>query len=419
MKHIFAVLFAAIFFACMPETTVRNNEIPEPEINQQFMLGIDNFLNNHIDLVRGQRVGLLTNPSGVNGDIIYTSDLLFQHPDVNLTSFYAPEHGIRGDFFAGARIADTIDAKTGLMVYSLYGHRRKPTPETLENVDVLMVDIQDIGLRGYTYVYTMAKVMEAAAENNKKVIVLDRPNPVGGNLVEGNLVHDGFYSFVGLYPTPYFHGLTIGELAMLFNKEFDINCDLHVVPMLGWKRSMEWVDTGLSWVPTSPHLPHWETILYMGATGTFGELGTLSEGVGYTSPFEIVGAPWIKAEDFARELNLLNLPGVYFRPLSFKPYYFRHEGQDLQGVQLHITNRKIFLPYVTGLYIMQTHIKLYPDQDLFANKNRIDMFNKVMGTDQIMKDLQAGVSVAQIKLAWQDELDAFKETRLKYLLYGD
>ena len=419
MKYLFLIYTAVILSACLPGSAVKTDETPAPEPTEQFMLGIDNFLNNHIELVKGKRVGLLTNPSGVNGEMIYTADLLHQHPNINLSAFYAPEHGIRGDFFAGARVADTIDTKTGLMVYSLYGQRRKPTPETLNNVDIIMVDIQDIGLRGYTYVYTMAKVMEAAAENNKKVIVLDRPNPVGGLLIEGNLVHEGFYSFVGLYPTPYFHGMTIGELAQLFNKEFDINCDLHVVPMLGWKRSMEWVDTGLSWVPTSPHLPHWETILYMGATGTFGELGTLSEGVGYTSPFEIVGAPWIKAEDFARELNNLNLPGVYFRPLSFKPYYFRYEGESLQGVQLHITNRSIFLPYVTGLYIMQTHMKLYPDQDLFANSNRIGMFNKVMGTDQIMKKLQEGVSVSQIKLSWQNELDNFKEKRINYLIYSE
>jgi uncharacterized protein YbbC (DUF1343 family) len=211
--------------------------------------------------------------------------------------------------------------------------------------------------------------------------------------------------------------MTIGELAQLFNEEFDINCDLTVIPMLGWKREMYWDDTGLSWVPTSPHVPHWETILYMGATGTFGELGTLSEGVGYTSPFEIVGAPWIDAEEFARALNALNLPGIFFRPVAFKPYYFRHQGQDLQGVQLHITDRKIFLPYVTGLYIMQTHINLYPDHDLFANTHRIRMFNRVIGTDEIMKMLKEGIPVSQIKSGWQDELNDFKQVRANYLLY--
>ncbi len=417
MKAFICIIILILFSSCQQETRNKQEAEPQPPSSVQFLLGIDNFLNNEIDLVKGKRVGLLTNPSGVNADLIYTSDLLYNSPDVNLTSFYGPEHGIRGDFFAGDKVADTLDTKTGLMIYSLYGQRRKPSPETLENVDVIMVDIQDIGLRGYTYVYTMAKVMEAAAENDKQVIVLDRPNPVGGLLVEGNLVEEDFFSFVGLFPTPYFHGMTIGELALLFNDEFGIDCDLTVIPMQGWKREMYWDDTGLSWVPTSPHVPHWETILYMGASGTFGELGTLSEGVGYTSPFETIGAPWINADEFAKELNALNLPGIYFRPLSFKPYYFRYEGQDLQGVQMHITDRSIYLPYTTGLHIMQTHISMYPDHDLFANKNRIRMFNIVMGTDKIMNMLKENIPVAEIKASWQEDLNEFKEIRMKYLLY--
>ncbi len=418
MKYLFLLLTLIILAACSPDLVHKKEPPPPvPTAKEQFMLGIDNFLNNHIELVKNKRVGLVTNPSGVNADLIYTSDLLFNSPDVNLTAFYGPEHGIRGDFFAGHKVSDTLDAKTGLIIYSLYGKRRKPTPETLQNVDIIIVDIQDIGLRGYTYVYTMAKVMEAAAENDKQVIVLDRPNPVGGILVEGNLVEEGFFSFVGLFPTPYIHGMTIGELALLFNEEYDIDCDLKVIPMQGWKRDMYWDDTGLSWVPTSPHVPHWETILYMGASGTFGELGTLSEGVGYTSPFETIGAPWINADDFAGELNALNLPGIYFRPLSFKPYYFRDKDQNLQGVQMHITDRLLFLPYTTGLYIMQTHIRMYPDHDLFGNANRIRMFNIVMGTDKIMNMLKENVPVAKIKASWQDDLNEFKNIRKKYLLY--
>ena len=417
MRYLTSSIFLIMFVACNPDLTIKEAPVPAPLPRAQFLLGVDNFLNNEIELVKGKRVALLTNPSGVNAELVYTSDLLYESPDVNLTAFFGPEHGIRGDFFAGQKVSDTLDAKTGLMVYSLYGQRRKPAAENLQDVDVIMVDIQDIGLRGYTYVYTMAKVMEAAAENDKLVVVLDRPNPVGGLLVEGNLVEDEFFSFVGLFPTPYFHGMTIGELALLFNEEYDIDCELKVIPMLGWKRNMYWDDTGLSWVPTSPHVPHWETILYMGATGTFGELGTLSEGVGYTSPFETIGAPWINAEEFASELNGLNLPGIYFRPISFKPYYFRNKDQDLQGVQLHITDRNAYLPYTTGLYIMQTHIQLYPDHDLFANKNRIRMFNQVMGSDMIMNKLKEKVPVSQIKASWQDDLNDFKEIRKKYLLY--
>ena len=420
MKINSLLLLSGLLFACQ-QTTVKQVETPQPDSTfvpkQNVVLGVDNFLSNHLDLVKGKRVGLLTNPSGVNGELRATSDLLFEHQQVDLRAYYGPEHGIRGDYFAGFKVSDTTDAKTGLPVFSLYGQRRKPTPETLEPVDVIVVDIQDIGLRGYTYIYTMAMVMEAAAENGKAVIVLDRPDPVGGLKVEGNLVEPEFYSFVGLYPIPYRPGMTIGELARLFNQEFGLDCDLTVVPMLGWTRDMYWEDTGLSWVPTSPHVPHAETILPMIATGTFGELGTLSEGVGYTSPFELAGAPWVRAEEFADALNALGLPGIYFRPLSFKPYYFRYEGKNCQGVQLHVTDRDRFMPYVAGLHIMKTHMELYPEKDLFANKNRIGMFNKVMGTDRIMQMLKDGIPVEQIEQSWQPELNAFLKTRAKYLIY--
>ena len=282
-----------------------------------------------------------------------------------------------------------------------------------------MVDIQDIGLRAYTYIYTMAMVMQAAAEYDKQVIILDRPNPLGGERVEGNLVEKKYLSFVGLYPIPYQHGMTIAELALLFNREFDINCNLDVVPMLGWKRSMLWEDTGFKWIPTSPHIPHWQSILYMGATGTFGELGILSEGVGYTSPFEIVGAPWIDGEIFAERLNRLGLPGIYFRPLYFKPYYAHYAGQICQGVQLHITDPLIFQPYITGLHIMQTHMKLYPERNLFSKKNRVKMFEKVVGTDKIRKSLLVGESIHQLEQSWLPEVKQFKSRRDQYLLYQD
>jgi uncharacterized protein YbbC (DUF1343 family) len=211
--------------------------------------------------------------------------------------------------------------------------------------------------------------------------------------------------------------MTIGELALLFNSEFDINCKLDVIPMIGWERKMLWEGTGLSWIPTSPHVPHWQSIFYMGATGTFGELRVLSEGVGYTSPFEIVGAPWIDGEIFAEHLNKLNLPGVYFRPVYFKPYYSQYSGKVCQGVQLHITDASVFRPYSTGLYIMQTHIRLYPEQDLFREENRVKMFNKVVGTDHIRTYLTTGVKVDKIIESWRSDLENFKLIRQKYLLY--
>ncbi len=381
------------------------------------VLGCENFLQNYISLVTGIRVGLVTNPSGVNHLLQSTADLFFVHPDINLTALYCPEHGIRGAVYAGEKIKGETDPKTGLPVYSLYGKHKKPTKEMLANVDVLVFDIQDIGIRAYTYIYTMAKVMQSAAENNKQMIVLDRPNPINGLAVEGNLVHKGFFSFVGMYPIPYRHGMTIGELAQLFNREYNINCKLTVIPILNWKREMFWEDTKLPWAPTSPHVPHWKTILFMAATGTFGELGVLSEGVGYTSPFELVGSPWIDGRRLADSLNALNLSGVVFRPLYFKPYYALYKGQVCQGVQLHITDYSSFHPYITGLYIMKTIMNLYPAYDLFEDKEKLDMFNKVVGTDTIMNDLKNHIPVEDIKMKWQDELNHFKMIRKKYLIY--
>ena len=412
-----SVLFLSIlfFFACQPVAT--NKTEVDVSTDNSVILGIDNFLLNYLHMVAGKKVGLLTNPSGVNGDLQATSDLLYQHELVDLIALFGPEHGIRGAVYAGEKISTSEDAKTGLPVYSLYGKNRKPSEDMFKKINIIVIDIQDIGLRAYTYIYTMAKVMQAAAEQNKQVIVLDRPNPLGGTHVEGNLVEKKYLSFVGLYPIPYQHGMTIGELALLFNTEFNINCNLDVIPMIGWKREMLWDNTGFRWIPTSPHVPHWQSILYMGATGTFGELGILSEGVGYTSPFEIVGAPWIDSEDFSIQLNRLNIPGVHFRPLYFKPYYAHYAGQICQGVQLHITDPLVFRPYSTGLHIMRVHMKLYPEKNLFSKKNRVKMFDKVVGTDQIRKSLEAGARIQEIENSWLPELEKFKTKRKKYLLY--
>ena len=417
MKNSYLFLTLIILFiACHPgkKESIILSDTPK---TTPFLPGVDNFMQNFRHLVKNKKVGLLTNPSGANRQLIATSDLLDQAPDIHLTALFGPEHGIRGAIHAGQHIADTTDAKTGLPVFSLYGKKRKPTPDMLSDVDVMLVDIQDIGLRAYTYIYTMARVMEAAAENDKKVIVFDRPNPIGGIRVEGNLAEEPYFSFVGLYPIPYQHGMTIGELALLFNTEFNINCDLQVIPMQGWQRHMFWEETGLVWIPTSPHVPHWKTVLYMGATGTFGELGVLSEGVGYTSPFEILGAPWIQGQLFAAKLNQLNLPGVIFRPLYFKPYYLHYQGQICQGVQLHLTDARAFRPYATGLHIMRIHMDIYPQQDLFQKPGRVNMFDKVVGTDKIRKSLIDGLSVEEIEQNWQENLNKFKDNRIKYLLY--
>ncbi len=379
--------------------------------------GITVLIDKQVNNLAGKRVALLTNPSGVDENLVLSADILFNHPQVNLVAFFAPEHGIRGMADAGKHVKTYTDPKTGLPVYSLYGKTRKPTAEMLENIDVVLIDIQDAGVRSYTFIYSMAMVMEAAAENSKKVIILDRPNPMGGIQVAGNILKPEFASFVGMYPIPYLHGMTIGELARLFNNEFGINCELEIIPMSGWKRSMNWGRTGLVWVPTSPHVPHWQTAFAMAATGTFGELHTLSEGVGYTAPFEFIGAPWIDAEVFAAKLNSLELPGVYFRPVHFIPYYKKYKGKQCHGVQMHILNYDTFQPYETGLYILETAQQLYPEIDLFGDEGRVSSFIRVIGDAQIVSDLRTGKPVKQIITDWQDDLNSFRKVREKYLIY--
>ena len=406
-KRIFRliVLFFSIFFliGCVEEST-------------SVKPGVEVLLEEHIDLLKGKRVGMITNPSGVNSRMESTVDLLYDHPDINLVALFGPEHGVRGDVTGGFKVEDYVDPKTGVPVYSLYGKNRKPTSEMLKDVDVLLYDIQDIGSRAYTYIYTMAFSMEAAAEQGKQFIVLDRPNPLGGNLVEGPVLDPAFSSFIGLYPIPFVYGLTVGELAQLFNLEFDINVDLTVVPLKHWNRKMAGDDTGLEWVITSPHIPHSKTAFFCAATGCIGELHTIDIGVGYTMPFELIGEEWIDANELSKELNSYQLPGVFFRPIHYKPYYFTREGTQLQGVQVHITDAGEFKPMMTQIYILCAIQKLYPEQPIFET-NRTSMFDKAMGTDKIRQEIRDGKPAEKIISEWQDDLRDFMKIRKKYLIY--
>ena len=378
--------------------------------------GIDVLLEEQLDLLKGKQVGLITNPSGVNSKMESTVDLLYNHPDINLVALFGPEHGVRGDVTGGFKVDDFKDPKTGVPVYSLYGTTRKPTPEMLENVDVLIYDIQDIGSRAYTYIYTMALSMKAAAEQGKQFIVLDRPNPLGGNLVEGPVLDTTFSSFIGLYPIPFVYGLTVGELAQLFNTEFDINVDLTVISLKNWSRNMTGDKTGLEWVITSPHIPHSKTALFCAAIGCIGELHTIDVGIGYTLPFELIGEEWMDANELSMELNSFHLPGVYFRPMHYKPYYFTRKDTQLQGVQIHITELAEFKPMMTQIYILCAIRKLYPEQPIFETK-RTGSFDKAMGTDKIRQEVWDGKSPVEIIAEWQDDLDAFMKIREKYLIY--
>ena len=277
--------------------------------------GIEVLKDQNFKCLEGKRVGLITNPTGVDNQMKSTIDILHEAPNVNLVALFGPEHGVRGDVHAGDHVTDIKDATTGLPVYSLYGKTRKATPEMLIYMHVLVYDIQDIGCRSFTYISTMGLAMEAAAENGKEFIVLDRPNPVGGLKIEGNLVEDDCISFVSQFKIPYLYGLTCGELALMLNGEkmMAAQCNLHVVKMKGWKRKMDYVQTGLQWVPSSPHIPHPHSAIFYPVSGILGELGYMSIGVGYTIPFQMFAAQWVEAEKLAGNLNALNVPGVVFR----------------------------------------------------------------------------------------------------------
>ncbi len=386
--------------------------------------GIETLRDDGFKLLQGKRVGLITNPTGVDRNLRSTIDILHDAPGVELVALYGPEHGVRGDVHAGDKVDSSVDPATGVKVYSLYGATQKPTPEMLKGVDVLVYDIQDIGCRSFTYISTMGKAMEACIENDLEFVVLDRPNPLGGNKVEGCIVEDGFTSFVSQYPIPYVYGLTPGELAMLLNEEGMIvpgkKARLTVVPMSGWSRDMKYGDTGMPWVLPSPHIPQIESSYYYPATGIIGEFSVLSIGVGYTLPFQLACAEWIDAEAFCRELTALGLPGMEFRPIHIKPFYAVGQGNNLNGVQLYITDLEKANLSLFNFYVMQVLAKLYPDHKVFdlADPKRFSMFDRVCGTNKIRTTLSKNYQVSDIIEYWNKDVDSFKALSAKYYLYN-
>ena len=383
--------------------------------------GIEVLKESNFKVLQGKRVGLITNPTGVDNNLKSTIDILHEAPGVQLVALYGPEHGVRGDVHAGDKIDSFTDPNTGAPVYSLYGATRKPTKEMLEGIDVLVYDIQDIGCRSYTYISTMYLAMQAAAENNIEFVVLDRPNPLGGLKVEGNLAEDGYISFVSQFKIPYLYGLTCGELAQMLNEENMLakQCKLTVVKMKGWKRKMDYTQTGLQWIPSSPHIPHAHSAFFYPVSGIVGELGYLSIGVGYTIPFQMFAADWIKAEEFAKALNKLNLPGVHFRPMHLKPFYSVGVGTQMQGVQVHLTDYQKANLSEIQFYVMQVIAQLYPDKAVFANANekRFDMFDKVSGSNQIRLLFAKNNRFEDIQAYWNKDVEAFKKLSKKYYLY--
>lgn len=384
--------------------------------------GIEVLASQQFAPLKGKRVGLITNPTGVDSNLRPTIDILYEAPEVQLVALYAPEHGVRGNIYAGDKVSNSRDAKTGLPVYSLYGRSRKPTAEMLRGIDVLVYDIQDIGCRSFTYISTMGLAMQAAAEQGIEFMVLDRPNPLGGHRVEGCPVETGYTSFVSQYPIPYIYGLTCGELARLLNGEGLIGakpCQITVIEMEGWRRDMDFTDTGLPWVAPSPHIPQAISAYYYPMSGIAGELGTLSIGVGYTLPFELFGAAWVDADALAERLNALNLQGVAFRPIHYTPFYGAQQGTRLQGVQVHLTDPKTARLTEIQFYVMQEMAALYPSHKPFASagESRLNMVDKVCGTHEIRRQFTRRYRWEDARPYWEKGVKEFKQKSQSYYIY--
>jgi len=383
-------------------------------------LGIEVLLEKNLHLLRGKKVALVTNLTGVDSRLRSSIDCIYSLPDVKLVALFGPEHSIKGG--VQGVVGNTRDIKTGVPVYSLYGKKRGLRDAILKNIHILLFDIQDIGSRTYTYISTMKMCMEAAARNKIRFIVLDRPNPINGLLVDGPVLESKFTSFIGVGPIAYVHGMTVGELALYFNREFKILCDLEVIPMEGWKRRMTWEDTRLIWVPSSPHIPEMDTPWFYPITGILGEINLVSVGVGYTMPFKIVGAPWIDGERLAKTLNKKNLPGVYFQPFYFKPYYQIFQNEFCEGIRIIITDKQMIKPVSISYHIIEVLLKLYPEEFNFTSdsaRRNIRKFDCANGTDRVRLMLERGMPADKIVESYQADIEKFKKKRRKYLLYQE
>ncbi len=388
----------------------------------QVKLGSEKSLATPRKYFNNNRVGLICNQASVTHQFEHTADLYFEHPEINLTTLFGPQHGIRGDVQDNMiETKHTFDKKTGLPIYSLYSEIRKPTKEMLENIDVLVFDLQDIGGRVYTFIYTMANAMKACAEHSKKFIVCDRPNPINGVDVEGNLLEAGHESFVGQFPIPMRHGLTVGELAEFFNNEFSIGCDLEVIQMDSWDRESYLDETDAPWVIPSPNMPTVETAVVFPGT-VFLEGTQVSEGRGTTRPFEFVGSPYIDASDYADALNSLEIEGVIFRATNFMPTFQKHTGESCGGVFLHVIDRKTFKPVITGVALIKTALEMYPGKFKWKDtpyeyEYVRNPFDVIAGTLKLRELIENGNSLKNIQNDWKSDENSFKDLTRKYWLY--
>jgi uncharacterized protein YbbC (DUF1343 family) len=391
-------------------------------MNKRTRLGVEVLLDEKIDLIRGQRIGLVCNQASVLPDFRHVADVFAERGEFKLTTFFGPQHGIRGDVQDNMiETEHATDSRTGLPIYSLYSETREPTEAMLTDVDTIVFDMQDVGCRIYTFAYTMANCMRAAKKFGKRVIVCDRPNPITGVGVEGSVTEKEFTSFVGQFEIPTRHGMTMGELARLFNEHFGIGCELEVIKMDGWLREMWFEETGLPWILPSPNIPTVDTCVVFPAT-VYLEGTELSEGRGTTKVFEINGAPFIDPYKWAEALREFNFPGVAFRECYFQPTFQKWAKQTCGGVQIHVTDRNTFTPVIVGIAMVKTAYDLYTDQfewkrDAYEYEFGKNPFDVVSGTDKIRKAIEAGAELREIEAAWADRLNGFARVRNEYLLY--
>ena len=416
MKKLFAI-FISLFAAVSVSAS-------EPVVKT----GIEVLRDREFRGLVGKRVGLVTNPSGVDHLLNSTVDILYNAPGVELIALYGPEHGVRGDIYAGDHVKDSKDEATGLPVYSLYGATRKPTKEMLQGIDIMVYDIQDVGVRSYTFISTLGLVMEACGELGIEVMVLDRPNPLGGNKIEGCYVEPGFYSFVSQYQIPYVYGLTVGELAVMINEEGmnrgqkgtqePARCKLTVVPMKGWTRDMLYEDTGLPWVLPSPNIPFKDTPMYYAAAGICGELaGFMNIGIGYTLPFQLFGATWLDPDKLKAKLDSYGLPGISFRTIWYKPFSGSQQGKLVKGLQYFFTDYENARLTDTQFYVMQAVAELYPEKKAFEVISGYGLFDKVCGTDYVRTEFKKRYNVTDIIEYWRKDEEDFRTLSQRYQIY--
>ncbi|MDQ2938710.1 MAG: DUF1343 domain-containing protein [Acidobacteriota bacterium] len=389
---------------------------------KHIRLGVEKLLEDKLNLLRDARVGLICNQASVDHRLRHVADVLYVHPGVQLTALFGPQHGIRGDVQDNMiETEHTVDRETGLPIHSLYSETREPTEAMLKDLDILVFDMQDVGCRIYTFAYTMANCMKAARKFGKKVIVCDRPNPINGHQVSGNVLEPKQASFVGQFALPTRHGMTLGELALIFNEHFELKCELEVVKMDGWGRDC-WLDeTDTPWVLPSPNIPTLDSATVFPGTVHF-EGTQLSEGRGTTRPFELVGAPYINPEEYSRKLNAMQLPGVFFRSCIFRPTFQKHAGISCGGVQIHVTDRDTFEPVITGLAMVKLAYDMYPTEFLWKeppyeyvyDRNPFDV---IAGTSSIREGIERRNSLEAIQESWKADLQSFTDLRKEYLLY--